>query len=79
MNSSSTIELPMWISGDQTKAWLDLSHDHLKREARKGKLVQGHHFIQLGEEKNSKYRWHLPHLIEHYSSRKLPAPPPKSY
>lgn len=78
MNPSSTIELPMWISGDETKAWIDRSHDHLKSEARKGKLVIGHHFIKLGESQNAKYRWHLPRLIEYYSSRKLPAPPPKS-
>ena len=78
MNPSSTTELPMWISGDETKAWIDLSHDHLKREARKGKLVKGHHFIQLGGSENSKYRWHLPHLYEYYHSRRLPAPPPKS-
>jgi len=78
MQNTTAIELPEWISNDETKTLVGLSPDHLKRLARSGELVSGHHFMQLGKSRNSKYRWHLPHLIEHFSSRKLPARPQKS-
>ena len=74
IGQSGTLE---WISGDELKSLLGLASDTCKREARKGNLIEGHHYVRLGRHTNSKYRWHLPNLRKHFTTRQLAARPPK--